>query len=123
MPVTTAAVYQNGVDCKTDGQSVTIDTQAFTQVSISVYLNSLSGGATPGITFAVDKVELDGRFTQVAAGSAVTAASASPNTNITKLEVGPGLPVNIVLPKSIRIRWVVTGGPTTAVADIMVTGR
>lgn len=125
MPVATSEIYRSpGVDVKTDqGVTPDIDVQSVQQISVVALITALSGGTAPAVTFMVDRKELDGSYTQIGAGSAINGQSGSPNTNITKLEVGPGLPINVMLPKTIRIRWGVTGAPTTATGTFMITGR
>lgn len=106
------------LDVKTDqGNAGDIDVRDLTGIAIDCVLTSMTGGTTPSVQFIVDRKNIDGTYTQIVAGVALTAAGT------TSFSIGPGLTTATITGVIIRIRWTVVGAPTTAVANIYVQGE
>lgn len=118
------AWYRPALSVAVDGGNAgDIDIRAFTGVTFIAKLTALTGGTTPTVTFVLDYKLFDGSYVQVAAGAALSVISSTPNTGISVVSLGPGLSAPAVSGVIVRPRWVVTGGPATAVADLHLMGE
>lgn len=104
-----------------------IGVEGWREVDIDIFLSAFTGTS---ITFFVDRQGTDGRWYQVAAGTALTAASTtSSNTAAVaggqSFSIGPGLSgaggTALGLGKAMRIRW--TGTYTVATFTLSVIGK
>ena len=105
------------------GNSGDINVSGFTGVTVIARLTALTGGAAPTVQFFLDYKLPDGTYVQTGQGASLSAASVSISTGNTFFSIGPGMTIPQVSGVNIRIRWVVTGGPATAVADLFVLGE
>ena len=100
------------------GNSNAFDVFPYESLSFFVNLTALSGGTTPSVQFTYQEVDDYGVWYDVTnLGSALTAIGTA------RTSVGEGAKVNEAIGKSGRIKWTVTGGPTTATANITVIGN
>jgi hypothetical protein len=110
---------RTGVDCKVDGDAGDVDVSEFTGISIDCAVTALSGGTAPGITFAIDRKNPDGTYFQLIVGTNQTGiAGLFPS----KFSLGPGMATPGIVGKIIRVRWVVTGAPTTCNVSFFMHG-
>lgn len=100
------------------GNTPDIDVQEFINLAVEIRLATLTGGTTPGITFSVQRKDANGNYVILFSFTAVTAVGVVAGQK----DIGPGLEINKIPGKVIRISWVTTGAPTTATADISVQG-
>jgi hypothetical protein len=107
-----------------------IDVSGWREVDVDVFLTSITGTS---IQFLVDRQGTDGRWYNVAAGTALTAASTGTTGNGgtvvsggTSLSIGPGMSgtngVAVGLGKAMRVRWVGVA-LTTATFTLSVIGK
>lgn len=100
-----------------------IGVEGWREVDVDIFLSSFAGTS---ITFFVDRLGTDGRWYQVAAGTALTAASTTSSATAAvvggqSFSIGPGLTTAVGLGKGMRIRW--TGTYTVATFTISVIGK
>ena len=104
-----------------------IGVEGWREVDVDIFLSAFTG---TNITFSVDRQGTDGRWYNVASGTALTAASTTSSATAavvggTSLSIGPGLSgtngVAVGLGKGMRVRW--TGTFTSATFTISVIGK
>jgi len=116
------SIAQDGktvIDVKAASNTViaTLDVRNIEAVAIDCTLSGLAGGATPSVQFFLDRLVADGTtWVQIANPAAITT-----NGTVTIL-VGPGLPINSITGRTLRVRCTTTGAPTTANAAIAALG-
>jgi len=98
----------------------TVDIRNYTAISVTMNLTALTGGTAPTVQLAIDRRIEDGavvpNWEQIVAPTAISAVGTS------RADIGPGLVTSTLPGKVIRLRWVTTGGPATAVADFAIIG-
>jgi len=109
----------SSVDVHTNGTVtvVTLDVRNIEALCIDCILSGLTGGTTPTVQFLLDRLAADGS-TWVNIDSP-TALSAD---GVVSFIVGPGLPLNTSVGRTVRVRATTTGGPTAALANVGVLG-
>lgn len=99
------------------GDTANIDVRAFKYVSIDATLKGLSGGTAPTVLFTLFRRLPNGLYLSVAAFGAALSANGTQS-----LHVGPGMSTAQCPGHYMRIGWVTTGTPTTALLDVSVAG-
>src|SRR5690349_14156436 len=105
------------VDVKTDnGNTAAFDVSAYERLKMYFNLTALSGGTTPSVRFVYQEADDYGVWYDITnvAFAALTTPGKQPQS------IGPGTGYSDMVGKSARIRWTVTGAPTTATATITV---
>lgn len=104
-----------------------IGVEGWREVDIDIFLSAFTGTS---ITFFVDRQGTDGRWYQVAAGTALSAVSTTSSATAAvaggqSFSIGPGLSsaggTALGLGKGMRVRW--TGTYTVATFTISVIGK
>ena len=109
----------SSLDVKTTGQGTpAIDVSEIIRVECIIQFTALSGGTTPSVNFFYQEQAPDGTWINLVSvvGSAQTAIG-----NFI-YSVGAGCYWPHCVGSKMRIGWVVVGGPTTATANITITG-
>lgn len=104
-------------DVHVNGNSADFDTSLFETLLLDVNLTELTGGVNPTVQFYLDRKTADGQYHQFLSINAMNGVSEQ-NT-----DVGPGLANNRVPGTTCRLRWIASGGPATALANVTVMGR
>lgn len=103
-------------DVHASGNTPDIVLNQSSSVAVDINLGAFTGGASPSVTFTLQRKDALGNYNPVKAGTALTAAGYQ------SLDCGPGLPGNGVILHIIRLAWVTAGGPTAVSAAISIVG-
>ena len=99
-----------------NGNSGDIEVSAVKRLFLGVNLATLTGGAAPTVQFFVENKDEFGNYYPLFTGVALSAVG------LQSASIGPGLSTNAMIARYVRVRWVVTGAPATATAQISLYG-
>lgn len=98
-----------------NGNTSAFNVAPYEGLKFYVNLTALSGGTSPTVQFFYQESDDYGTFYDVNSLSTALAAAGTNNTSI-----GKGLKLPDMVGKTGRVRWAVTGAPTTATATVTI---
>jgi hypothetical protein len=128
------SVYSIGlkdVDVHTSGQVTSdIDVRPLVGLTVDCNLKTLVGGTAPTVQFCIDRKheykdntgQTITTWVQIDSPAAISVVS-TPPTGLVSIPIGPGMTNAVPTGRIIRVRWIVTGAPSSATADILIQGE
>lgn len=100
------------------GFTADLDLSLVEELAVDCSLTTLVAGAAPTVQFILER--------KMAAGPlyvAVWTSAALSAVGVASTSVGAGMPVAAAVGSVGRLRWAVVGAPTSATADLSITGK
>jgi hypothetical protein len=97
--------------------SGSMDVSQFRQLFVVADVTALVGGVTPTVAFFLEREYVPGKWTALYSPSALTGAGRISQS------IGGGLETARSIGRTIRLRWTVSGAPTTATADLHIEAK
>lgn len=114
---TAALVDLPGFNLLSVSSSGSLDVAQFRQLFVVADVTALAGGVTPTVAFFLEREYVPGKFTALYSPSALT------GTGRISQSIGSGLETARSIGRTVRLRWTVSGGPTTATADLHIEAK
>lgn len=96
-------------------------TTLVSMLAVDITVTSFAGGASPSITFFVDRLGADGVYYRLYTSAAINSASAT-SVQIGPFPAGTGI-VTGLLTQTARFGWTFAGAPTSVTFSASVIGR
>jgi hypothetical protein len=94
-----------------------VNVQAYRELFVVAEVTALSGGVGPSVAFVLEREYLPGLWTTLFAPAALTGAGAISRS------IGPGQETARSIGRTVRLRWTVSGGATTATGRLYIAAK